>query len=167
MLAREAKGLAPIGYPRLAAEDPAAAGHMGHDRFALEGRSLVRRFPLCRPGDANAAPGRGAREIVCGLEQEGGERMRRVTATAELLQLPRQRSGIVCLRRCLRNGIRLGGSSAETGMRGTDGSLSGSAGLETRPGPAPAAPDPAGRPASHGAATGPRPRADDLAGPGG
>lgn len=56
--------LAPI------AEDPKLApGYMGHDTFELDGKVLVRRFPLYRDGDANASPGGGTRELRYRLEQ--------------------------------------------------------------------------------------------------
>jgi len=35
------------------------AGYMGHDTFAIENGVLVRRFPLYRDGDPNAAPAGG------------------------------------------------------------------------------------------------------------
>lgn len=38
-------------------------GYMGHDRFAVAGDYLVRRFPVYRPGDSNAAPTGGTREL--------------------------------------------------------------------------------------------------------
>lgn len=35
------------------------SGYMGHDTFAIENGALVRRFPLYREGDPNAAPSGG------------------------------------------------------------------------------------------------------------
>ena len=48
-------------------------GYQGHDRFELAGRSLLRRFPVYRAGDANARPTGGSRELRYRLEPgEGG-----------------------------------------------------------------------------------------------
>jgi hypothetical protein len=41
----------------------AARGYMGHDEFAIVENSLVRRFPVYRDGDTNAAPSGGTRQI--------------------------------------------------------------------------------------------------------
>lgn len=41
----------------------ASKGYMGHDRFAVSGDRLVRYFPLYRPGDRNAEPTGGSRQV--------------------------------------------------------------------------------------------------------
>jgi hypothetical protein len=41
----------------------APKGYMGHDQFAVGEGRLLRRFPVYRPGDANAAPSGGTRQI--------------------------------------------------------------------------------------------------------
>lgn len=55
-----------LGFVALAPLDPAspdAQGYQGHDSFRVHGHRLLRRFPLYRPGDANAAPSGGTREL--------------------------------------------------------------------------------------------------------
>lgn len=41
----------------------ASKGYMGHDRFAVSGNRLLRYFPLYRPGDRNAEPTGGSRQV--------------------------------------------------------------------------------------------------------
>jgi len=36
---------------------------MGHDQFAVVETTLMRRFPVYRPGDSNAKPTGGTRQI--------------------------------------------------------------------------------------------------------
>jgi hypothetical protein len=45
------------------ATDKAAKGYMGHDEFAVGEGSLLRRFPIYRSGDSNAAPTGGMRQL--------------------------------------------------------------------------------------------------------
>jgi hypothetical protein len=59
------KSLSSIYLPEVDAE--AADGYMGHDEFAVVESSLVRRFPLYRPGDTNATPGGGTRQLQYSL----------------------------------------------------------------------------------------------------
>jgi hypothetical protein len=40
-----------------------AQGYMGHDQFAVVETTLMRRFPIYRPGDTNAKPTGGTRQI--------------------------------------------------------------------------------------------------------
>jgi len=49
------------------AESPALLGYQGHDRFELRERTLLRRFPVYRPGDPNTRPSGGARVLRYGL----------------------------------------------------------------------------------------------------
>jgi len=40
-----------------------ASGYMGHDQYAVVETSLVRRFPVYRPGDSNSRPTGGTRQV--------------------------------------------------------------------------------------------------------
>ena len=53
--------LSPIHLPELSG--PAAQGYQGHDEFAVVELTLARRFPIYRPGDSNAKPTGGTRQI--------------------------------------------------------------------------------------------------------
>ena len=55
--------ITPIYMPELAEDPKAAAGYMGHDRFAVVEGWMVRTFPVYRPGDTNAAPSGGTRQL--------------------------------------------------------------------------------------------------------
>jgi hypothetical protein len=59
--------LEPITLPDLSG--PLLEGYMGHDTFDLTPSGLVRRFPLYRPGDTQASPSGGRREIVYAMER--------------------------------------------------------------------------------------------------
>jgi hypothetical protein len=61
--ANRRQSLSEVVLPPISDDRVAAKGYMGHDEFAVVGRRLVRRFPLYRPGDANAQPGGGRRQI--------------------------------------------------------------------------------------------------------
>jgi hypothetical protein len=52
-----------IRLPPIEDDADAARGHMGHDELAVVENSLVRRFPVYREGDTNAAPSGGTRQI--------------------------------------------------------------------------------------------------------
>jgi hypothetical protein len=46
------------------AENPEAGnGYMGHDEFAIVESTLVQRFPIYKPGDSNAKPTGGTRQV--------------------------------------------------------------------------------------------------------
>ena len=53
--------LLPITMPELSGKW--AQGYMGHDQFAVVETTLMRRFPVYRPGDSNAKPTGGTRQI--------------------------------------------------------------------------------------------------------
>jgi hypothetical protein len=53
--------LLPITMPELSGK--LAQGYMGHDQFAVVETTLMRRFPIYRPGDTNAKPTGGNRQI--------------------------------------------------------------------------------------------------------
>jgi hypothetical protein len=59
----EADSLSEVRLPPIEGDADAAPGYMGHDEFAVVENSLVRRFPVYREGDANAAPSGGTRQI--------------------------------------------------------------------------------------------------------
>lgn len=53
--------LLPINMPELTSVQ--AQGYMGQDRFAVVETTLARQFPIYRPGDSNAKPTGGIRQI--------------------------------------------------------------------------------------------------------
>ena len=61
--ANNLKSLSQIYLPPIEESPRAAAGYMGHDEFAVVEFSLVRRFPVYKAGDNNAAPSGGTRQL--------------------------------------------------------------------------------------------------------
>ena len=61
--ANDRKSLSQIYLPPVAGNPETATGYMGHDEFAVVGRTFVRRFPIYREGDTNARPTGGTREL--------------------------------------------------------------------------------------------------------
>jgi hypothetical protein len=61
--ANRRRSLSEIVLPPLSATPGADKGYMGHDQFALVEGSLVRRFPVYKGGDTNAAPSGGVRQL--------------------------------------------------------------------------------------------------------
>jgi hypothetical protein len=61
------KSLAEIRLPPMTDDPKAARGYMGHDRFAVVGNALTRRFPIYGGGDTNARPTGGTRQLEYGL----------------------------------------------------------------------------------------------------
>jgi hypothetical protein len=59
----EGDSLSEITIPPIEDDAEAARGYMGHDELAVVENSLVRRFPVYREGDTNAAPSGGTRQI--------------------------------------------------------------------------------------------------------
>jgi hypothetical protein len=57
------KSLSGVFLPPLDAASPQAQGYQGHDNFQVDGSRLVQRFPIYRPGDANASPSGGERAL--------------------------------------------------------------------------------------------------------
>lgn len=53
--------LLPIRLGAMSSKD--SSGYRGHDRFAVVETSLVRRFPIYLPGDTNARPTGGTRQV--------------------------------------------------------------------------------------------------------
>jgi len=58
------QGLVPILLPELSEDSILSAGYMGHDRFALNGRKLIRNFPLYGIDDTNSAAVDTTRSII-------------------------------------------------------------------------------------------------------
>ena len=58
---RKGRILLPIVMPELSGKD--AVGYMGHDRFELVETTLARSFPIYKPGDSNAKPTGGSRQV--------------------------------------------------------------------------------------------------------
>ena len=61
--ANKGKSLTEIYLPPIEESKKAAKGYMGHDEFAVVESSLIRRFPLYKSTDTNAAPTGGPRQI--------------------------------------------------------------------------------------------------------
>ena len=64
---RQRQSLADIDLLPISEDVDASRGYMGHDSFVIRGNRLVRQFPLYRPGDRNAQPTGGSRQIHYGL----------------------------------------------------------------------------------------------------
>jgi len=62
------QSLSRIQIPPFEPDSEIATGYMGHDEFAIDEGVLVRRFPVYRPGDPNARPSGGTRQIQYVLE---------------------------------------------------------------------------------------------------
>lgn len=60
------QGHRPLALPKLSG--PAAAGYMGQDNFRVEGRQLLRSFPVYRPDDPNSTPSGGIRTVAYTME---------------------------------------------------------------------------------------------------
>jgi len=61
--ANNRKSLSEIYLPQLPESADELKGYMGHDEFAVVETTLVRRFPVYRAGDTNAAPSGGMRQL--------------------------------------------------------------------------------------------------------
>lgn len=61
------KSLSMIHLPEIRKGDENFKGYMGHDTFTIEGRKLVRMFPVYNQGDTNEKPTGGKRKLVYGL----------------------------------------------------------------------------------------------------
>ncbi len=57
------KSLSEIYLPPLKENAKASQGYMGHDEFAVVESTFVQRFPIYRPGDTNAKPTGGTRQL--------------------------------------------------------------------------------------------------------
>jgi hypothetical protein len=63
----KAKSLSRIHFPEIRKGDENFEEYMGHDTFTIEGRKLVRIFPVYNQGDTNENPTVGRRKLVYGL----------------------------------------------------------------------------------------------------
>ena len=71
--ANRRQSLSEIHLPPVTEHPTASRGYMRHDEFAVVENRIVRRFPLYRPGDTNAAPSGGMRQLQYRLRAgEGG-----------------------------------------------------------------------------------------------
>ena len=68
------KSMSRIYLPEIAENQAANAGYMGHDEFAIVENTFVQRFPIYKPGDINAKPTGGMRQVQYKLKE--GESMR-------------------------------------------------------------------------------------------
>ena len=66
--ANSKKSLSEIYLPPITDDPKASQGFMGHDEFRVVENTLVRRFPVYREGDSNAAPTGGTRQLQYKLE---------------------------------------------------------------------------------------------------
>jgi hypothetical protein len=62
--------LLPIRLGAMSSRD--SSGYRGHDKFAVVESNLVRRFPIYLPGDSNASPSGGTRQVTYKLVPGGG-----------------------------------------------------------------------------------------------
>lgn len=69
------KSMSQIFFPDIAGNAEAKEGYMGHDEFAIVENTFNQRFPIYKPGDSNASPSGGMRQIQYKLTD--GEAMRR------------------------------------------------------------------------------------------
>lgn len=63
------KSLTPVNFPDIKNNKEAAEVYGGKDDFAIVENTLVRRFPIFKPGDANAAPSGGTKQIQYKLKK--------------------------------------------------------------------------------------------------
>ena len=61
------KSMSMISFPGTQTGDENFEEYEGHDTFRIEGRKLVRTFPIYNKGDTNGNPTGGRRKIVYGL----------------------------------------------------------------------------------------------------
>jgi hypothetical protein len=61
--ANRRKSLSEIDLPAVVSNGSTWRGYMGHDEFAVGENVLARRFPVYRPGDTNAKPTGGVRQL--------------------------------------------------------------------------------------------------------
>jgi len=61
--ANRRKSLSQIDLPPVVSNGSTWKGYMGHDEFAVVENVLTRRFPVYRPGDTNAKPTGGVRQL--------------------------------------------------------------------------------------------------------
>ena len=57
------KSMSQIYLPEISENEKAKVGYMGHDEFAIVENIFVQRFPVYKPGDVNAKPTGGIRQV--------------------------------------------------------------------------------------------------------
>ena len=70
------KSMSMINMPNVADNSEINVGYMGHDEFAIVESTFNQRFPIYKPGDSNAKPTGGMRQIQYKLVN--GENMRQL-----------------------------------------------------------------------------------------
>lgn len=63
------KSMSEIYLPDLMDDKANSQGYMGHDSFIVGETTLLRRFPVYRPGDPNVNPSGGVRELQYTLQK--------------------------------------------------------------------------------------------------
>ncbi|RAK69773.1 hypothetical protein [Hymenobacter edaphi] len=64
------RGRRPLTLPTL--EGAAADGYLGHDSFRIDGRRIIRTFPIYRPTDPNSTPSGGTRTVEYEMPKKEG-----------------------------------------------------------------------------------------------
>ncbi len=77
------KSVSPIYFPELTDNQKASIGYLGHDEFAVVETSLVRRFPIYKPGDTNSNPTGGTRQIQYKLKEGEASRVFVINSISE------------------------------------------------------------------------------------
>jgi hypothetical protein len=115
--ANKRKSLSELFMAPLTEHPTAAKGYMGHDEFAVVERRLVRRFPVYKAGDTNAAPSGGVRQLQYKLTR--GEASWRLDS---VLDSGAQRRAWMGARHCQCRGFRhrARGAPDSTGSSGPD-----------------------------------------------
>jgi hypothetical protein len=61
--ANQKRSLSSIYLPPVSKDPKVSKGYMGHDAFAVVENRFVQRFPVYKPGDTNASPTGGTRQL--------------------------------------------------------------------------------------------------------
>jgi hypothetical protein len=61
--ANQKRSLSSIFLPPVSEDPKVSKGYMGHDAFAVVENRFVQRFPVYKPGDTNASPTGGTRQL--------------------------------------------------------------------------------------------------------
>jgi len=70
----DGKSMSRINLPEVAENPKTNMGYMGHDEFAIVENTFVQRFPVYKPGDVNAKPTGGMRQIQYKLKNREASR---------------------------------------------------------------------------------------------
>ncbi|TDI65382.1 MAG: hypothetical protein E2O88_10330 [Bacteroidetes bacterium] len=77
------KSMSQIYLPDLSGNKEISKGYMGHDEFAIVENTFVQRFPIYNPGDSNAEPTGGTRQIQYKLVDGEASRLFEVDEVVE------------------------------------------------------------------------------------